>query len=108
MPIRARSKYITSSLRFMRQCVPVCQPFFWGNEKLYVSAALEEGWISSKGRFLDQFESAFAQRIGVKFAAAVTSGTAALHLALDVLGIGSGDEVIVPDFTMMAPVFALI
>lgn len=92
----------------MRQRVPVCQPFFWGNEKTYVSAALDEGWISSKGRFLDQFESDFAHKLGVKFAVAVTSGTAALQLALDVLEIGSGDEVIVPDFTMMAPVFALI
>lgn len=92
----------------MKAFVPVCKPYFWGTEKLYIESALDEGWISSHGRFLDQFEEGFAKKLGVKFALAVTSGTSALHLALDAAGIGPGDEVIVPDFTMMAPVFAVL
>ena len=88
--------------------IPVSKPYFWGDESRYVAEAIGEGWISSKGRFLNEFEAAFSSYLGVKHAVAVSSGTTALHLAVDVLGIGEGDEVIVPDFVMIAPVYALL
>ncbi|XYI03549.1 DegT/DnrJ/EryC1/StrS family aminotransferase [Sorangium sp. So ce1128] len=88
--------------------IPVARPHMWGNEKAYVSAAIDEGWISSKGSYIDRLESAFAAEIGVAHAVAVANGTVALHLALDVLGVGEGDELIVPDFTMIAPIYAIL
>ena len=88
--------------------IPVSKPHIWGKEKEYVSRAIEEGWISSKGRYIQEFEAVFADYLGVKHALAVSSGTTALHLAVDAIGIGEGDEVIVPDFVMIAPVFAVL
>jgi perosamine synthetase len=91
-----------------RKFVPVSQPFMWGNEEAYVSSAIKEGWISSRGKFVDAFERNFAEVLGTEFAIGVCNGTAALHLALSALGIGAGDEVIVPDFCMMSPVLAVM
>ena len=88
--------------------IPVNEPVITPEAKRYVMDALESGWISSAGPYLQKFEEAFAKRIGVKHATLTTSGTTALHLALVSLGIGPGDEVIVPDFTMIASVFAVI
>ncbi len=88
--------------------VPVNEPVITAAAKKYVSDAMESGWVSSAGPYLTKFEKAFAEYVGVKHAIAVTSGTAALHIALLSLGIGTGDEVIVPDFTMIASVFAII
>jgi perosamine synthetase len=88
--------------------VPVSQPYIWGGEKAKIGEAIDSGWISSKGPFLDEFESRFADKIGTKYAVAVTSGTTAAHLALSVLELAEGDEVIVPDFTMISPVLAVL
>lgn len=88
--------------------IPVCKPYFWKNEVEYVNQAMNDRWISSKGRFIDQFERDFASLFNYEFALTVSNGTNALHLAVDILGLQEGDEVIVPDFTMIAPVFALI
>jgi perosamine synthetase len=82
--------------------VPIYQPDLSGNEKKYVNECLDTSWISSRGRFVAEFESGFATRIGVKHAASVSNGTVALHLALMALGIGPGDEVIVPTLTYIA------
>lgn len=98
----------TLNAQVAQKFVPVSQPFMWGNEAAYVSSAIEEGWISSRGRFVDSFERNFAEILGTKFAVAVCNGTAALHLALSALGVGAGDEVIVPDFCMMSPVLAVM
>lgn len=68
---------------------------------------LDSTWISSKGKFVLEFESAFAQYHGMHHAISVTNGTTALHLAMLTLGIGPGDEVIVPTFTYVAPVNAI-
>jgi perosamine synthetase len=87
--------------------LPVCEPVLAGNEVAYVREAVESGWISSSGRFVDEFEQAFAEYLGVKHAIGVINGTAALHLALVGLGIGPGDEVVVPSFTMAATGFAV-
>lgn len=86
---------------------PVYQPSLAGNEKKYVLECLESTWISSKGRFIGEFEKAFAAFIGVPHAAAVCNGTVALHVALLALGIGPGDEVIVPSLTYIASVNAI-
>src|SRR6185369_1273856 len=80
----------------------------WGNEAVYVAEAINEGWISSRGRFVDAFERSFADALDTEFAIAVCNGTAALHLALSTLGITTGDEIIVPDFCMISPVLAVL
>jgi len=87
--------------------IPVCEPYLAGNEIKYVLDAVETGWISSSGKYIPEFEKAFAGYCGVKHGIAVTNGTVALHLALVALGIKSGDEVIIPDFTMIATAFAV-
>lgn len=82
--------------------LPVSAPTLGGNERAYVLECLDSTWISSSGRFLDAFESAFARFCGVSHAVAVNNGTTALHLALTALGIGPGDEVLVPNLTYIA------
>ncbi len=75
-----------------------------GNEKKYVNECLDSNWISSKGAFIPAFENAFSAFCGMPYASSVSNGTVALHLALLALGIGEGDEVIVPTFTYIASV----
>ena len=88
--------------------VPVSRPYIWGEEKAKLCEAVDGGWVSSRGPFLDEFEKRFAEKIGVRHAVAVSSGTAAIHLALNVLDLQKHDEVIVPDFTMISPVLAVL
>jgi perosamine synthetase len=88
--------------------IPVYQPALNGNEKKYVNECLDTNWISSKGKFINEFESSFANFIGVKYAASVSNGTVALHLAMIALGIGPGDEVIVPSLTYISSVNAIV
>ncbi|WP_298607469.1 aminotransferase class I/II-fold pyridoxal phosphate-dependent enzyme [uncultured Thiothrix sp.] len=88
--------------------IPVYKPFLNGNEKKYVTECLDSSWISSKGAFIDQFERKFSSYIGSPYATSVSNGTVALHLALKTLGIGSGDEVIVPSLTYIASVNTII
>ncbi|MDD5041369.1 MAG: DegT/DnrJ/EryC1/StrS family aminotransferase [Candidatus Peribacteraceae bacterium] len=88
--------------------VPVNEPVIPAEARQYVLEALESGWVSSAGKFIQEFEEAFARYLGVKHAITATSGTAALHLSLSALGIGPGDEVIVPDFTMIASAYAVL
>jgi len=87
--------------------IPIYQPSLTGNERKYVNECLDTTWISSKGKFIGEFEHGFAQHTGVRHAAAVCNGTVALHLALVALGIGPGDEVIVPTLTYIASVNAI-
>lgn len=87
---------------------PVAQPRLRGREREYVEQAIAGGWLSSQGPFVQRFEEQFAASLGATHAVAVTNGTAALHLAMEALRIGAGDEVIVPAFTMSAPVFAVL
>jgi perosamine synthetase len=88
--------------------VPVSAPVITDAAKRYVSDAMESGWVSSGGPAVGRFEEAFARYLGVRHAVTTSSGTTALHLALASLGIGPGDEVIVPDFTMLSPVSAVL
>src|SRR5262245_56094110 len=87
--------------------VPLYRPSLKGNEARYVLECLETSWISARGRFVTEFEQAFAARLGMRHALACCNGTAALHLAVAGLGIGSGDEVIVPTLTYVASANAI-
>ena len=87
--------------------IPVYQPSLVGNEKKYVNDCLDSNWISSKGKYVSLFEKEFASYVNVNYATGVCNGTAALHLALLALGIGQGDEVIVPTLTYIASVNAI-
>lgn len=87
--------------------IPIYQPDLSGNEKRYVVECLDSTWISSKGRFIDEFERQFAGWLGAQHAVGVCNGTVALHLALVSLGLGPGDEVIVPTLTYIASVNAI-
>jgi perosamine synthetase len=84
--------------------IPIYQPSFNGNEKTYVVECVESSWISSRGKYVSIFESEFASYLNINCATTVSNGTAALHLALQTIGIGPGDEVIVPTFTYIASV----
>jgi perosamine synthetase len=73
-----------------------------GRETQYVNECLESTWISSVGRFITDFEDAFSKVAGTRHAVATNNGTTALHLSLTAIGIGPGDEVIVPTLTYIA------
>jgi len=88
--------------------IPVCEPLLGKKEIEYVLDCLKTNWISSKGRYIEEFEEKFAHYCGRKYGISTTSGTTALHLALASLGIGPGDEVILPAFTMIATAFAVV
>lgn len=94
-----RSKY---------RSIPIMEPHLGGNELSYVTECVETSWISSQGRFVEKFEHMVAEYCGAPYALAVSNGTVALHLALEALGIGEGDEVIVPDFTFAASINAIL
>lgn len=91
----------------MNDFLPVCEPMLAGNELKYITDAVSTGWISSAGSYVTAFEKAFAEYCGVKHGIAVCNGTVALHLALRALGVRPGDEVIIPDFTMIASALAV-
>jgi perosamine synthetase len=91
----------------MRYKYPVSKPYLKGNELEYVTEAINTEWISSQGPFIPEFEKAWAEWNDMKYGVACSSGTSALTLALRALGIGDGDEVIVPEFTMIASAWAV-
>ena len=88
--------------------IPVAEPCIGDEELKNVVEAVKSGWISSKGKFIEEFEREFAKYCGVKYGVATANGTVALHLALKALGIGKGDEVIVPTLTFVATANAVI
>lgn len=88
--------------------IPLVEPSLTGNELSYVEECVKTNWISSQGRFVELFERQFTEYFGMPYAVAVTNGTVAIHLALLALGIGEGDEVLVPDFTFAATINAIL
>lgn len=84
------------------------EPYFPGREWKYVKACLDSGWVSSVGKFVDEFERRLAAFTGVKHAVSTSSGTAALHVALKIAGVESGDEVLMPSLSFVAPANAVV
>jgi perosamine synthetase len=86
--------------------IPVCEPYLADREAEYVRDCVGSTWISSAGKYLAAFEEDFARYCGCDQGITTTSGTTALHLALAARGLGPGDEIIMPAFTIAATVFA--
>lgn len=84
--------------------IPLSIPNFEGNEKKYVDDAIEQGWVSTGGAYINEFEHRLAEFLQVEDVAACQSGTAALHMALVCCGVQPGDMVIVPTLTFIAAV----
>jgi perosamine synthetase len=82
--------------------IPVCEPKLGEKELENVTDCIKTNWISSKGKYISEFEEKFSKYCGAKYGIATTSGTTALHLALAAANIKSGNEVIIPTFTMIA------
>ena len=82
--------------------IPVAEPRLGQKELEYVSDCITSGWVSSKGKYVNQFETAFAEFCGCRHGVATFNGTIALHLVLAALKIGPGDEVIVPALTFVS------
>jgi len=82
--------------------VPLYKPTIIGNEWNYIKQCLDSGWVSSVGSFVDHFEKDLAEYIGVKHVVATVNGTAALHIALKLIGVKAGDEVLMPSLTFVA------
>lgn len=97
----------------LKECLPsgefnaLHEPKFSGNEWTYVKECLDTGWVSSVGKYVDQFEQKLAEFTGAKHAVAVVNGTAALHVSLLVLNVKPGDEILVPALTFIATVNAI-
>jgi perosamine synthetase len=92
----------------MKSFVPVNTPLLNGNEKKYLLECIEAGWISSEGPFVSEFEKKFAARMGRKHGIAVCNGTAAIDATIEALGIGPGDEVIMPTFTIISCIAQIV
>ena len=90
-----------------RNFIPMAVPVVGDEELRNVTKAIKSGWISSRGEFVRDFEGGFAAFCAVDHAVAVSSGTAALHLALATVGIGPGDEVILPAITHISAINAV-
>lgn len=88
--------------------IPVSEPLLDGNEKKYLAECIDTGWISSEGPFVGRFERAFAARMGRQQGVAVCNGTAAIEAALFGCGVGRGDEVIMPAFTIVSCALAAL
>jgi len=92
----------------MSSRIPVCAPFFTGQERAYLIEAVDSGWISSAGEFISKFERAFGALCRTRHVESCANGTVALHLLLHAWGIGPGDEVIVPSETFVASANAVV
>lgn len=88
--------------------IAVNKPSLDGNEKAYLLDCIASGWISGDGPYVTRFEEQLAARVGRRHGIAVTSGSVALHVAVEALGLGPGDEVILPTFTIISCAAAVI
>jgi perosamine synthetase len=92
----------------MSGLIPVNAPLLDGNEKKYLNACIDTGWISSEGPFVREFEERFAAQVGRRYGVALSNGSVALEAAVAALKIGSGDEVILPTFTIISCAAAIV
>lgn len=88
--------------------IPVNTPLLDGNERKYLLECIDSGWISSEGPFVERFEQAFAATVGRKHGIACANGSGALDIAVAAAGIGPGDEVIMPSFTIISPAASVV
>jgi len=88
--------------------IPVNEPLLSGNEKKYLIECIDSGWISSEGPFVKRFEEEFSKKVNRKYGVAVSSGTAALDIAIKTLGLKAGDEIIMPTFTIISCINQII
>jgi perosamine synthetase len=91
----------------MYDFIPLSQPVIRGKEWEYIKDCLDTEWVSTAGSYVNKFEKEICSYTGSKYAVACSSGTAALHIALKICGIGNGDEVIAPCLTFIAPINAI-
>jgi perosamine synthetase len=106
----ADHKSIVSFIREIfrtKDFIPLHAPVFAGNEKKYVNDCIDSTFVSSVGKYVDEFESRIAKAAGTKYAVAVVNGTEALHVALLMVGVSRGDEVITQPLTFVATANAI-
>ena len=92
----------------MKTFIPVNEPLLAGNEKAYLLDCIETGWVSSEGPYVTKFEDSLSARVQRQHGISVTNGTSALELVVAALGIGDGDEVIMPAFTIISCAAAVV
>ena len=95
-------------LRLKNKLIPVNVPKIFKEEKKYVKICLDTGWISSEGNFVSKFEKSFSRYNNRKFGIAVSSGTAALEIAMKSLQLKKGDEVIIPTFSIISTALCVV
>jgi perosamine synthetase len=88
--------------------IPVSEPLIGAKEIEYVNECLRTGWISSAGRFIEEFEQKWADYCGMKYGIAMSNGTTALQAAVGCIGLQPGDKVIMPTFTIISCVQAVL
>src|SRR5262249_20720328 len=88
--------------------IPVNEPLLDGNERKYLAECIDTGWISSEGPFVQKLEEQLATRVGRRYGIAVCNGSAALDIAVVALGLGPGDEVLMPSFTIISCAAAIV
>ncbi len=88
----------------MSEFIPLSVPVLQGNEWAYVRECLDTGWVSSAGGYVTRFEKELAAKVGTAHGVACTSGTGALHVALQMVGVTKGDLVLAPTITFIAPI----
>ena len=85
-----------------KDMIPVNEPLLHDEDFEYLKEAFKSGWISSAGKYIEEFEEGWAKYCGMKYGISVSNGTAALQIAIEAAGIGENDEVIIPDFTIIS------
>ncbi|MBU0713406.1 LegC family aminotransferase [bacterium] len=91
----------------MSEFIPLSVPSLQGNEWQYIKECLDTEWVSTAGKYVDKFENSICDLTQAKYAVACVNGTAALHIALKIIGVTSDDEVIVPTLTFISPINAV-
>src|SRR5215467_10704706 len=92
----------------VKAVIPVNEPLLADRDLEYVSECVRTGWISSAGRFIDEFEQKWAAYCGRRFGISVSNGTTALQIAIACLDLEPGDEVIMPTFTIVSCASAVV